>query len=114
VFTIYRDDATDPARLVCVVESTTLFYDARIVEDLHAMLREHGDWMPLGRADELRTPNRGTVEEWARAKSNPIGGWYGLKKGYRGRAAMYVPPLMEALGLAELEHNPRRNRMRAS
>ena len=33
--------------------------------------------------------------------------------GYRGGFAMYVPPLMEELGLAELEHNARNNRMRA-
>jgi len=112
-FRMYRDDAADPARLVCVVGSTTLFYDVRILTDLHAMLRAHGDWMPLGSADEQKTPTEDTVEAWARAVSNPLGGWYGLKKGYRGRVGMYLPPLMEALGLAEVEHNPRNNRMRA-
>jgi hypothetical protein len=112
-YTMYRDDAADPPRLVCTVGSTTLFYDARILDDLHAMLRGHGDWMALGSADEQRTPADGTVEAWARSPDNPRGGWYGLKKGYRGRVGMYLPPLMEALGLAEVEHNPRKNRMRA-
>jgi hypothetical protein len=36
-----------------------------------------------------------------------------LKKGLRGRFGVYIPPLMEALGMAELEHNARANRMRA-
>jgi len=112
-FSMYRDESADPPRLVCIVGSTTLFYDARVLEDLHAMLRGHDDWLPLGSADEQKTPNEGTVEAWARAQSNPIGGWYGLKKGYRGRVGMYLPPLMEALGLAEVEHNARNNRMRA-
>ncbi|PZS14075.1 MAG: hypothetical protein DLM57_15245 [Pseudonocardiales bacterium] len=112
-YQIYRDDTTDPARLVCTVGSTTLYYDARILQDLHAMLAEHGDWMPLGSTDEQKTPADGTVEAWARSQDNPVGGWYGLKKGYRGRVGMYLPPLMEALGLAEIEHNARNNRMRA-
>jgi hypothetical protein len=112
-FSMYRDDAADPPRLVCTVGSTTLFYDARILADLHAMLRAHGDWMPLGSADEQKTPGEGTVEAWARSEDNPVGGWYGLRKGFRGRVGMYVPPLMEALGLGEVEHNARNNRMRA-
>jgi hypothetical protein len=113
-FTMYRDDSTDPPRLVCVVGSTTLSYNARILEDLQAMLRAHGDWMPMGSADEQKPAADGSVEAWARSDTNPVGGWYGLKKGYRGRVGMYVPPLMEALGLAEIEHNPRNNRMRAT
>jgi hypothetical protein len=112
-YLIYRDDEADPPRLVCVVGSTTLYYDARCLDDLHAMLRAYGDWMPLGSADEQKSANDGTVEAWARSESNPIGGWYGLKKGYRGRFGMYLPPLMEVLGRAEVEHNPRNNRMRA-
>jgi hypothetical protein len=112
-FTMYRDDSTDPQRLVCVVGSTTLFYNARILEDLQAMLRAYGDWMPMGSADEQKPATDGTVEAWARSQDNPVGGWYGLKKGYRGRVGMYVPPLMEALGLGEIEHNPRNNRIRA-
>ncbi|HEV7195370.1 MAG TPA: hypothetical protein VGN19_05475 [Pedococcus sp.] len=112
-YLMYRDDAADLARLVCVVGTTTLYYDARVLDDLPAMLREHGDWMPLGSADEQKSAKEGTVEAWGRSSSNPIGGWYGLKKGLRGRLGMYLPPLLEALGLAEVEHNPRNNRMRA-
>jgi hypothetical protein len=112
-YLIYRDDEADPPRLVCVVGSTTLYYDARCLDDLHAMLRAYGDWIPLGSADEQKPAKADTVEAWARSESNPIGGWYGLKKGYRGRFGMYLPPLMEALGRAEVEHNPRNNRMRA-
>jgi hypothetical protein len=112
-YTIYRDDARTPAILVCTVGSTVLHYDARCIEDLHAMLKARGDWMELGAADEQKPAKEGTVEAWGRSPDNPIGGWYGLKKGYRGRFGMYLPPLMEALGLAELEHNPRNNRMRA-
>ena len=103
----------DPPAIVCQVGKTTLRYDARALDDLHAMLDEHGDWMPLGSADEQKPAKEGTVEAWARSAANPVGGWYGLKKGYRGRFGMYIPPLMEELGLAEVEHNPRNNRMRA-
>jgi len=112
-YTMYRDETADPPALLCQVGRTTLGYQLRCLDDLHTMLREHGDWMALGSADEQKPANEGTVEAWARDESNPVGGWYGLKKGLRGRFAMYVPPLMEALGLAELEHNPRNNRMRA-
>jgi hypothetical protein len=112
-YTMYRDETADPTRLVCQVGTTTLSYQLRCLEDLSAMLRAHGDWMELGAADEQKPAKDGTVEAWARSESNPVGGWYGLRKGYRGRFGMYVPPLMEALGLAELEHNPRNNRMRA-
>ncbi|MBW4438808.1 MAG: hypothetical protein KME04_16845 [Pleurocapsa minor GSE-CHR-MK-17-07R] len=112
-YTIYRDDSRQPPILVCTVGSTVLHYDARCIEDLHAMLKAHGDWMELGAADEQKDAKPGTVEAWGRSPDNPLGGWYGLKKGFRGRFGMYIPPLMEALGLAELEHNPRNNRMRA-
>lgn len=112
-YRMYRDETLDPPALVCVVGTTELRYHLRCLDDLHAMLKAHGDWMPLGSADEQKPAAEGTVEAWARSADNPVRGWYGLKKGLRGRFAMYVPPLMEALGLAELEHNPRNNRMRA-
>ncbi len=112
-YVMYRDETADPPRLVCEVGSTTLAYQLRCLDDLHAMLLQHGDWMPLGSADEQKAAAEGSVEAWARADDNPVGGWYGLKNGYRGRFGMYVPPLMEELGLAELEHHPRNNRMRA-
>lgn len=99
--------------LVCTVGKTVLLYDARAIEHLHAMLKAHGDWMELGSADEGKDAKPGTVEAWGRDPANPVGGWYGLKKGLRGRFGMYLPPLLEALGLAEVEHNPRNNRMRA-
>lgn len=112
-YQMYRDESADPPTLVCVVGTTTLGYQLRCIEDLHAMLKEHGDWMPLGAADEQKPAAAGTVEAWARDPSNPVGGWYGTKKGLRGRFAMYVPPLLEELGLVDLEHNPRNNRVRA-
>jgi hypothetical protein len=99
--------------LVCVVGKTTLSYRLSCIDDLRAMVAAHGDWMALGNADEQKPAAEGTVEAWGRSADNPVGGWYGLKKGLRGRFGMYVPPLLEALGLAELEHNPRNNRMRA-
>lgn len=99
--------------IVCVVGKTTLLYDFRAIEDLHAMLKKHADWMELGSADEQKPAKEGTVEAWGRSENNPVGGWYGLKKGLQGRFGMYMPPLMEALDLAEVEHNPRGNRMRA-
>jgi hypothetical protein len=113
-FTMWRDDGADPPQLVCQVGSTRLLYDARVVEDLAAWLREQGDWVPLGSADEQKPAKEGTVEAWGRSESNPLGGWYGLRKGYRGRVGMYLPPLLEELGLAEVEHNARNNRMRAT
>jgi hypothetical protein len=112
-YTMYRDESLEPPAIVCQVGTTQLRYDLRCIEDLQAMLHAHGDWMPLGSTDEQKPAAEGTVEAWARSNDNPIGGWYGLKKGLRGRFGMYVPPLMEALGLAEVEHNPRNNRMRA-
>lgn len=112
-YKMYRDPEADPPALVCVVGSTTLKYHLSAVEDLHAMLAAHGDWMDLGAADEQKPARPGTVEAWGRAEDNPVGGWYGLRKGYRGRFGMYLPPLLEHLGLVELEHNPRNNRVRA-
>jgi len=112
-YKMYKDEDADPHALVCVVGKTTLRYRLRALDDLQAMLAEHGDWMLLGSADEQKPAAEGTVEAWARSPDNPVAGWYGLKKGLRGRFAMYVPPLMEHLGLAELEHNARNNRMRA-
>lgn len=112
-FTMHRDTKEGKDILVCTVGKTVLHYDARILDDMHAMLKQHGDWMELGSADEQKPAKDGTVEAWGRSESNPVGGWYGLKKGLRGRVGMYVPPLMEELGLVELEHNPKGNRMRA-
>lgn len=112
-YQMYRDETADPPAIVCVVGKTVLGYQLRAIDDLHAMLKEHGDWMTLGSADEQKPAAEGTVEAWGRSSENPVGGWYGLKKGLRGRFAMYMPPLLEALGLAEVEHYPRNNRMRA-
>ena len=112
-YTMWRDEAAEPATLVCQVGSTRLAYQLRCIEDLQEMLRQRGDWVELGAADEQKAAKEGTVEAWARSPDNPVGGWYGTKKGYRGRFGMYVPPLLEHLGFAELEHNPRNNRMRA-
>jgi hypothetical protein len=112
-FEMYRDESAVPPVLVCQVGKTQLAYDLRCIDDLHAMLTAHGDWMPLGAADEQKPAAEGTIEAWGRSPDNPVGGWYGLKKGLRGRFGMYVPPLLEELGLIELEHNARNNRARA-
>ena len=111
-FTAHRDETSDPPALVVRVGKTELRYHLQCVDDLRAMLLERGDWVALGSADEQKPAGEGTVEAWARAEDNPVGGWYGLKKGLRGRFANYVPPVMEQLGLAEVEHNARNNRMR--
>lgn len=112
-FEAYRAADADPPALVVQVGSTELRYHLRCIDDLHQMLVAHGDWMPLGNADEQKEAADGTVEAWGRSAGNPVGGWYGLKKGLRGRFGNYVPPVLEALGLAEVEHNARNNRMRA-
>src|ERR1043165_1647325 len=112
-FEAFRDEALDPPALVIRVGKTELRYHNSCIEDLHAMLKKQGDWMPLGGADEQKPAAEGTIEAWARSPKNPIGGWYGLKKGLRGRFGNYVPPVLEALGLAEVEKQPRTNRMRA-
>jgi len=112
-FEAYRDDSASPPALVVRVGKTELRYQLRCIDDLHAMLTKHGDWMPLGGADEQKPAADGTVEAWGRAAGNPVRGWYGLKKGLRGRFGVYVPPVLEVLGLAEVEHNPKNNRMRA-
>jgi len=113
-FSAYRDETADPPALVVTVGKTELRYQLRCIEDLHAMLVRAGDWVPLGSADEQKPAAAGTVEAWGRDPGNPAGGWYGLKKGLRGRFANYVPPVLEALGLAEVEHAARGNRMRAA
>jgi hypothetical protein len=113
-YQMWRDETADPPALVCQVGSTQLKYHLRAIDDLHAMLKQHGDWMPLGAADEQKPAADGTVEAWGRSASNPVGGWYGLRKGYWGRFGMYLPPLLEALGLAELTHDAKNNRMRAA
>ncbi|WP_224367884.1 DUF6855 family protein [Hyalangium versicolor] len=112
-FEAFRDDTLDPPALVVRVGKTELRYHLRCIEELHAMLTSHGDWIPLGGADEQKPAPEGSVEAWGRSPKNPVGGWYGLKKGLRGRFGVYVPPVLEALGLAELEHQPKNNRMRA-
>jgi len=108
-YSMYRDDAM----LVCAVGSTTLTYQARAIDDLHAWLLEQDDWVSLGAADEKKLAVEGSVEAWGRSSDNPVGGWYGLRNGYRGRFGMYLPPLLEHLGTAELTHEARNNRVRA-
>ena len=112
-YEMWTDETSDPPSIVCQVGGTQLRYRLRAIDDLHAMLVAHGDWMPLGGADEQKPAADGTVEAWGRAADNPVGGWYGLKKGLRGRFGVYLPPLLEALGLAEVTHDARNNQMRA-
>ena len=112
-YTMYKDFRDGKDILVCTVGSTVLFYDYRCLNDLHIFLKEQGDWMELGSADEQKVAKEGTVKAWGRSQSNPVGGWYGLKKGLRGRFGMYVPPLMEKLGLAEVTHDAKGNKMKA-
>ncbi len=112
-FTMHADEKDGKDILVCTVGKTVLHYDMRILTDLHAMLKKHGDWMELGSADEQKPAKDGTVEAWGRSAKNPVGGWYGLKKGLRGRVGMYIPPLMEKLGLAEVTHDAKGNKMKA-
>lgn len=112
-YTMHVEEKDGKTVLACTVGKTVLFYDARCVDDLYKMLKAAGDWVELGGADEQKPAKEGTVEAWARSPKNPVEGWYGLKKGLRGRFGVYIPPLMEALGLCELEHNPKNNRMRA-
>jgi hypothetical protein len=112
-YTMHRDMEAEPPLLVCQVGSTRLTYQLRAIEDLHDWLKEQGDWVPLGAADEQKPAKEGTVEAWGRSPDNPIGGWYGMRKGYRGRFGMYLPPLLEELRLAEVTHEARNNTMRA-
>ncbi len=112
-YVMYKEQKEGNDILVCVVGKTVLHYDYRCIDDLHEMLKLHGDWIELGAADEQKPAKEGTVEAWGRSAENPLSGWYGLKKEFRGRFGMYLPPLLEALGLAEVEHNSKNNRMRA-
>ncbi len=112
-YTMHVDEKDGKEILVCTVGKTVLHYDLRCLNDLHAMLKKHGDWMELGSADEQKPAKEGTVEAWGRSPENPVGGWYGLKKGLRGRFGMYIPPLMEHLKLAEVTHDAKGNKMKA-
>lgn len=111
-YTMHVDTRDGVEVLVCTVDKTVLFHDARCIDALHAMLAARGDWVDLGGADEQKPARDGTVEAWGRSGDNPIGGGYGLKKGLCGRFGVDGPPLMEALGLRELEHLPKSNRTR--
>ena len=111
--TLWRDPDANPPALVCIAGGTELRYQLRIIDDMQAMLKKHKDWMELGNADEQKLAKDGTVEAWARSPDNPVKGWYGLKKGLRGRVGNYVTPVLEVLGLVELEHNAKGNRIRA-
>lgn len=104
-FEMHRDEEKDV--LHCQVGSTWLHYQMSALDDLHEMLKEHGDWMELGNKDEKVDTKAGTVEDWGRSKKNPVGGWYGLRKGYRGRFASYVTPVLEHLGKVEFEKRGR-------
>src|SRR5215475_3626763 len=53
-FEAYRDPEADPPALVVQVGATQLRYHLSCIDDLHAMLKEYGDWMPLGNADEQK------------------------------------------------------------
>lgn len=112
-YEMYKDVKDGKKILVCTVGKTVLHYDYNCLADLHAMLKEQDDWVELGSADEQKPAKEGTVEAWGRSETNPVGGWYGLKKGLRGRFGMYIPPLMETLGLAEVTHDAKGNKMRA-
>jgi hypothetical protein len=112
-FTMHKINKDGKDILVCTVGKTILHYDYCCINDLHSMLKKHGDWMELGSADEQKPAKDGTVESWGRSENNPVGGWYGLKKGLRGRFGMYIPPLMETLGLAEVTHEAKGNKMKA-
>jgi hypothetical protein len=112
-YQMWRDETADPPALVCQVGSTQLRYHLRAIDDLHAWLGAQGGWVDLGGADEQKPAAAGSVEAWGRSADNPVGGWYGLRKGYRGRFGVYLPPLLEALGLAELTHDAKNNRIRA-
>jgi hypothetical protein len=113
LFTMHKESKDGRDILVCTVGKTVLYYDYQCLADLKDMLRKHGDWMELGSADEQKSPKEGTVEAWGRSEQNPVGGWYGLKKGLRGRFGMYIPPLMEKLGMAEVTHEAKGNKMRS-
>jgi len=112
-YTMHKINKDGREILVCTVGKTVLHYDYCCINDLHSMLKKHGDWIELGSADEQKPAKEGTVEAWGRSKDNPVGGWYGLKKGLRGRFGMYIPPLMETLGLAEITHEAKGNKMKA-
>ncbi len=112
-YQMWKDELADPPSIICQVGRTRLSYRLQAIDDLHAMLKAHGDWMPLGGTDEQKPAADGTVEAWGRSPSNPVGGWYGLTKGLRGRFGTYLPPLLEAMGLAELTHDARNNKIRA-
>jgi hypothetical protein len=70
-YLMYKEDDI----LVCKVGSTTLHYQLRCIDDLHNMLKTHGDWIELGGADEQKPAREGTVEEWGRSPKNPVKGW---------------------------------------
>jgi len=71
--------------------------------------RGYGTLQPATDGDQ----HAGSEQRQHQGDRRLLAGWYGMKKGLRGRFGMYMPPLLEALGLAEVEHNAKNNRMRA-
>ena len=61
-FTMHVDEKDGKEILVCTVGKTILHYNINIINDLHVMLKKHGDWMELGSADEQKPAKEGTVE----------------------------------------------------
>src|SRR5438034_11298061 len=108
-YSMHRDEASDPPTIVCQVGGTRLLYDARAIDELHAWLKQRGDWVALGGADEQKPATEGSVAAWGRSDSNPRGGWYGVKKGLLGRFGVILPHLLEAVGKAELPQDGKNN-----
>ena len=106
-FLAWREPDNDPPTVKVQVGSTWLRYHIQAVEDLHAMLVAHGDWMELGNKDEGKDPKEDTVEAYGRDPGNPVGGYYGIRKGYRGRFANYITPILKVQGRVEFEKRGR-------
>jgi hypothetical protein len=109
-FQAWRDPAGSPPAIVVRSGATEIRFHLRCLNDLHEMLKERGDWMPLGAAGERATASSDSVEAWARSSGNPVRGWYGLTPGLRGRFGAFVPPIMQALELVEVDPEGRRVR----
>lgn len=70
-YQMWRDEGAEPPTLVCQVGKTQLSYQLQCIEDLHAMLKANGDWVPLGAADEQKPASEGTWRPGAARPTTP-------------------------------------------
>jgi hypothetical protein len=111
----FEVDAQEKCIIITSQNNFKFRYRLCALKDLLVWLKDNcgGKWVYLGSRGEEETPKEGTVEKWARSSTNPVGGFYGITPGRKGRFASYIPSILEYYCFVEIEHKPQNNRIRA-